>query len=352
MNVVLFRGGTGWQPIDYMAGLAAHLLGARITAVDSRSPKRGVWDRIRSLQPRKRGAEPCLLILPAPAALYLPQLLVDWQGRYGHVAAWVIDSFWEEWIPRLATYSRSFDHFFVTNPEDLTPWRRKTPTPVSVLPWGTDALDLGCGSGDRETDLLRVGRQPSQWEDDAANAAAAAQCGIRYVGRPPLIEDAKANQEGLMRAFGKSRYTLCFSNTIDRLGYTHKRREYVTARWMDALASGAVVAGIAPRCEVVRQLFWPEALLELGTTDRRAGLKTVHSMLQEWTPTIPWRNHHYALARLDWRWRFKTIAQHFGLAAPKLHAELGEISRKLERSGQSNALRCLEADSGRSNGSS
>ena len=175
-----------------------------------------------------------------------------------------IDSFWEEWIPRLAKYSRNFDHFFVTNPEDVPPWRKRTGTPTSVLPWGTDALGLGSPRADRETDLIRVGRQPKDWDDDDLNARSTAQFGIRYRGRPPLLKDPRENQAALMRAFADARYALCFSNTVDRLGYTHQGREYVTARWMDALASGAVVSGITPRCEVVRELFWQGALLGTG----------------------------------------------------------------------------------------
>ena len=225
-------------------------------------------------------------------------------------------------------YSRNIDHFFVSQPEDVGPWRTATGTPTGLLSIGTDVFGLGSSQGDRRVDILRVGRQPPEWDDDEDNARACAAVGLRYQGRPPLAENASVNQSLLMQAYANSRYAISFSNRMDRQSYTHRTREYVTFRWLDALAAGAVVAGVAPRCDMAAQYFWPGALLELGGIERASGLASIAEARRSWTPDVCMRNHREALLRLDWRWRFKVIADHFGLSTPKLDRELDEIRRR------------------------
>lgn len=308
-----------------MASLAARLLGARLTVLPHRLGSHSLAQRLSLLKPRRRGREACLLILPSPATLYECSALDGWQGRFGHVGAWIIDSFWHGWIPRLARLSGAIDHYFVTNPEDVAAWRRRTGRPTSVLEWGTDALHLGSEQPQREVDLQRVGRQPPQWDDDAASLTDAAALGVRFAGRPPMFDDPRENQAALMSAFSRAKFTLSFSNTVDRYGYTHSRREYITARWADALGAGAVVAGIPPRCEVVQGLLWSGALLRFRSAERKEGLHAVREALASWTPATAARNHRLALLRLDWRWRIARVAAHFDVTAPLLDAELASV---------------------------
>ena len=68
---------------------------------------------------------------------------------------------------------------------------------------------------------------------------------------------------------------------------------------------------------------------ELGSADRAAGLRVIRDALRSWTPAIPSHNHHQALARLDWRWRLKDIATHFGLSSEKLDRDLADIQTRL-----------------------
>jgi hypothetical protein len=131
----------------------------------------------------------------------------------------------------------------------------------------------------------------------------------------------------------RARFILAFSNAVDRQPYTHPTREYVTGRWMDALAAGAVVCGIPPECDVARQSFWPGALLRLGSTDRDAGLHAIRDAVQVWTPEIAVRNYHKALQHLDWRWRLRDLAPFFALDAPLLHRELSLLTAHLDSSG-------------------
>ena len=83
--------------------------------------------------------------------------------------------------------------------------------------------------------------------------------------------DPVANQASLMERLSRAKFTLSFSNAVSPASYTHPTREYLTGRWTDALASGAVVAGIAPACAATAELLWPAATLELATVDRADG---------------------------------------------------------------------------------
>lgn len=331
LEIVLLDAGGGYRVLKYVAALAAELLDARLTVVD-RSQPRSVWRaKLGMIRPRRRGATPCLLIAPTPGDLYDCDRVADWSGGFGHVAVFVTDSWVVEWVPRLVRYSRNFDHFFVTQPEDVGPWQKATGKPTGLLAMGADVLRLGSSSGARSVDVQRVGRQPPEWEDDDSNRTAAHREGLRYAGRPPVVEDGVANQRALAKAYANARYTLSFSNGVDRHSYTHHTREYVTFRWLDALSAGAVVAGVAPRCDMASRYFWPGALLELPGIGRTAGLAAIAEARKDWTPDVAARNYREALLRLDWRWQFKEVARHFGLSAPRLDQELEEIERRTSK---------------------
>jgi hypothetical protein len=44
--------------------------------------------------------------------------------RFNFIAAWVIDSFWVDRIPRFAKSSSYFDHIFITIEEGIERWSR------------------------------------------------------------------------------------------------------------------------------------------------------------------------------------------------------------------------------------
>ena len=161
--------------------------------------------------------------------------------------AWVFDSFWTNDVPRFVRFANIFDRIFVTELEDLKRWRKIVQTPVGWLPWGADALGLGSCNSERYLDVLRFGRQPPDWEDDAASKHACERWGLRFQGRPPYFEDASESEFSLMKILSRAKFTLSFSNSVSPSVQTHPHRQYLTARWTDALAAGAIVAGIPPR---------------------------------------------------------------------------------------------------------
>jgi hypothetical protein len=202
---------------------------------------------------------------------------------------------------------------------------------VSWLPWGSDVLGLGSCSTIRPWDVMRVGRQPDQWEDDASNEEAARTFGIAYHPRPHGHESWQENQTAIMTACGSAKFVLAFSNTAHRSTYTHPSRQYLTARWTDALASGAVVAGIPPREPSIDEMLWTGATLDLKTLDRHKGLSTIVEALGAWEPALVRTNHLMALQRLDWRWRFAEILRLAALSSTPLETELGNLRQQIEK---------------------
>jgi hypothetical protein len=316
--------GPGWHPVTHMVRLAAELLEAEVVVLpgDRRS---GLARKLSGLVPRSRGAEPCLLVCAGPPQLSSLLLVEEWRRRFGPVVAWVIDSFWTDWIPWTARFTRHVDRYFVTNEEEVEEWTRRTRTPTGWLPWGTDALRLGSGSAGRPYDLLRFGRQPAPWEDDEATVRACRARGLEFGGRPPTFDDATENERALMETLARSKFTLSFSNRVSPSVQTHPTREYITARWVDALAAGATVAGISPSCRAVESLLWPEALLDLGSTDREAGLAVLTQAVRSWTPERARLNHQRSLERLDWRWSLQAIADALGVTSRPLQADLERL---------------------------
>lgn len=312
-----------------MARLAAAQLDAELTVL---GPKRWGWrDRVSLLLPRSRGSEPCLIICTGPSDLHVAAELR--RRSAGRVVAWVFDSFWHQFTPRVARYSSHFDHIFVTEPEDLGAWRQMMRAPVDWLPWGSDVLGFGSANADRQVDLQRVGRQPPAWEDDEATARACAPMGLRFAGRPAFLADPEQGYRGLLESFSQAKFTLSFSNSVSPSVQTHPTREYITARWTDALAMGASVVGMPPRTKAVGELLWPGALVDTGTADRDASLGLIADAVRAWTPSRAAENHALALERLDWRWRFEKLAAALGISPAPLARDLARLRSEVARRG-------------------
>nr|NLI50306.1 glycosyltransferase family 1 protein [Propionibacterium sp.] len=165
---------------------------------------------------------------------------------------------------------------------------------------------------------------------DDANAAAAADAGLTYRGRPGFAGNPVESQQILTHALSRAKFALAFSNKHSPAAYTHPTREYLTARWTMALAAGASVAGIAPRCLATDELLWDGALVEFESTDRQEGLERLASAVAAWTPRCAQVNRAEALRKLDWRWRFREIAVLLGRRAPSLDDDLALLTEKLD----------------------
>lgn len=313
-------GGSGWGPIDELAELATRLLGGNLTTLDDRGEVSFLRKASASV-PRRRRTDRALLVLAAsPGHLAYAARRRHWLPGYRTTMAWVIDSFWSDRISRFARRHGQFDHIAITDPALVAEWADRTGAAVHLLRWGTDTLAVGEVSSHRPVDLVRIGRQPSAWDDDQRTISSARDLGLVVEGRPPLRTDARQNQKHVRNALGRAKFALAFTNLVSPAPYTHPTREYLTGRWTDALGAGATVAGVAPAAAATT--LWPAATVILDPTDLEVGLGQLRRHVDAWTSEIPAAHHRTAREHLDWRLRLKSIAELLDLEAPVLETEL------------------------------
>ncbi|WP_157103223.1 glycosyltransferase family 1 protein [Neomicrococcus aestuarii] len=264
-----------------------------------------------------------------PGQLYA--LLEDplWLGQYDSVAVWVIDSFWNERIPKVLRGTRRIDWIWVTDSNDVTDWQNFFGSRVGVLPWGTDAKAVNSDypPGQKSVDLLRVGRQPIAYEDDELIKADASKLGVSFAGRPNFGSNEDESSRNLHSALAESKAVLAFSNIYDTTTYTHPSKEYVTGRWMDSLAHGAAVAGVLPNTDTARSLVPPIGRILLDARDREAGLRSVRDWAEEWHLGTSTEIRKFAIENLDWRHRLSVVDKHFELHSETLANEIVELKR-------------------------
>ena len=323
----------GWSPIHYMIALAAELMDAQVLKIVSHKPSTiaKILSTVHGRSRNSRACESCILVCTGPGDLIRFLDVHEWRTRFEYLTAWIIDSFWLDHIPATIRFSTPFDHLFITSKEDVEKWKKITRTKVTWLPWGTDALRLGRGADNREYDATRVGRQPPEWNDDLVMLNDAKSFGIKYRGRPP--GDGLTPLENhlyLMKAYSNSKFVIAFSNAVNQERYTHPGREYLTGRWVDALGCGAIVAGVAPRDPNAEDLLWPGATLDFGSIHRNTGLAILAEALRMWRPEMAVKNHTMALRKLDWRWRFRLIADAIGVNPAGLSAELALLYQRID----------------------
>ncbi|MFV0452698.1 MAG: hypothetical protein ACK5LS_10750 [Propioniciclava sp.] len=329
VRVVLsqFPPGTGWDPVTLMGELLAESLSAELVRVPHAATD-ARWRRGLAVLPRRRGTDVTIVVAPQPVHLAAMLDAHHWLSGSAMVAGWVIDAFWTDRIPRMARRGGHLDHLFVTDAEVMLPWRQATGVPTSWLPWGTDAWRHGSRADDRPVDLQRIGRQPAGWDHDETVAARLARDELTFAGRPPFAAAVADNLALVHRAMARAKYVLAFSNRFSPAAYTHPDREYLTGRWLDALANGAGLAGIPPRCAAAERLLWPGALVELGIEPETATITTLREAANAWTPGFAAQTHRRALQTLDWRWRFGELVTTLGLDAPVLTEQLAAIERE------------------------
>ena len=154
--------------------------------------------------------------------------------------------------------------------------------------------------------------------------------GIKYRGRPDSTGlNSLQNQKLMMKAYGATKFILAFSNAVNRDPNNHPTTEYLTGRWVDALGCGCVVAGVAPRGPSPDEMLWAGATLELGGIRRGEGLQVLAFAITHWTADLAAANHLMALKRLDWRWRFKTLADNFAIRPAPLAVELDALDARI-----------------------
>ena len=315
---------TGWAPILHMQQMLAEVTGATIHDVSMTQSSR-LQSYLYAIKPRAQVRNECAAIFIATtgynARKFFP--VAKALGNFSRVAIWILDSFWTEAAERERHLIRKhFDLVFYTQRFDSDFYQDLFGSRATLLEWGTDALDLGSHNASRSIDLLRVGRQPASWDNDAETERLSKAKRLRFAGRPAMNEASETILRTLMKDhYSQTKFMLAHSNVAAPASYTHPTKAYITGRWTDALACGAVVAGMPPEGDL-HLLDWPEALLRLSNLDRDDGMERLAMAVQAWTPQVALRNHLGALRNLDWRWRFRKLVDALGVRAPKLDEEI------------------------------
>lgn len=326
-------GGPGWAPLHTMAELLGTYLKGNCEEVDATASLKPITKICAALPRVKVGQRLAVVIASDPGQLNaIAQTYLAFKP-YAAIYGWVIDSFWDDRIPRIAKATKTYTTIFVTDAADKKAWEARDVRNVEVLPWGTDVwsnLDARLVAADaKATDLLRVGRQPSAWEDDSHTAARAIEHHLVFRGRPGFGNSVAESVAILNTELSRAKTVLAFSVRASPAGYTHPTKDYITARWLDALAWGAVVVGQRPESAATEELLWEGATLDLSPTDVDAGLQTLSEVLPTLTPETARSNVLNSLESLDWRHRFKALLDCMGSNSPHLENDLRSMQDRL-----------------------
>lgn len=322
----------GWGPVTSMAALAGQLFETEPTFWHPARAYGRVRKVVSMLPQARRGGRALLLIASHPGDLLAAASMNALLGRYSRIGAWVFDSFWDERIPLFARWFDRFDTVWITDGELVPTYAQSLRSRVDWLPWGTDALSAARRAHDtsRGVDVLRLGRQPEAWDDDTQNAPDLAQRGLTYRGRFPDDGSGTRNQEIVEALLSDSKVVLASSPLANPSSYTHPTRDYVSARFTDAAAAGAVVVGQPPQCMAADLL--PEGLLvSADVTSFAAALDTIESAVNAYTPERAAALRRGALRTLDWRHRFARVAATLDVQAPALRSDLDLLDEALRR---------------------
>ncbi|MEM1277899.1 MAG: hypothetical protein AAGH74_15355 [Pseudomonadota bacterium] len=317
----------GWSTIFHVMEMIERLFGGHVETI--RSPRKSLVGRAiaRNRPVDRRGSSIALFVARGPHEVGRFMQTEAFAKSRKFRAIWLIDSFWTEMLPKGSL--RQFDLICYTQAFERDFYETRFGERALLMSIGTDALDLGRLGTERTIDLLRVGRQPSAWEDDAASAMVANELDLRFHGRPPYLEVGRPLQVDLMENwFSKSKFVLAQTNLVDDSRYTHPSKSYITGRWTDALACGASVAGVAPEDDIA-MIDWPGALLRFPKVDLRENLAQVADAARAWSPEQAKANHLASLRHLDWRWRLRDLADRLPVDTSALDAELDRLKARI-----------------------
>lgn len=331
--------GRGWSAVRYMAAMAARLLDLNLRFIPSLTASR--LKKLRHmLLPARHGTEPgAIYFLRWPVEIKSLMAHADFNRPRRFRALFIVESFWTDRVPS-ARLMRNFDLIMYMQKGDAAFYEALAPGRALYVPWGADVLDLGSHDPMRSVDVLRVGRQPEAWDDDARTSEMCQAAGLQFAGRPPAPEteasNPLANHPFLCGWYAKTKFVMAQTNLSGTAHNTHKTREYYTGRWVDALAAGATVAGQQPLSDKTSEdLLWPGATLHFEHVDLAENVEMLKQAVAEWTPQRARHNHLQALRKLDWRWRLAEMADRLEIKAPALDDDISRLQQRISEVGTS-----------------
>jgi hypothetical protein len=284
---------------------------------------------------RRRDMPGVIYLARHPSVVNVLTALEDFHQPKGFRVLWIVDSFGTEIMPS-ARVMRQFDLIVYMQKGEAAFYETLAPGRTLYLGWGADVLDLGSANPNRPVDVLRVGRQPEAWDDDDRSADICKAAGLRFSGRPPFVPldaaDPSAGHRDLCKRYAQTKFVIAHSNLAAPADYTHPTKEYLTGRWTDSLAAGAIVAGVQPYGDAsAEDLLWPGATLDFDRIDLAYNVEALREAAGRWTPADAAHNWREALIRLDWRWRLRALADALDITAPALKADLNRLEAEIKR---------------------
>jgi len=299
------HGKKGWVPILRLSHVLQELLAAELVDLE-KSRRSNVRARLATTFARtdttKDGA---VFLAQRPSVAHQLVLTPAFRAARSWRILWIIDSFHtEDDVPRHIL--DRFDLIAVMQLSEVAFYERLFPGRVIWAGWGADVLGMHpVPAMEKPVDILRVGRQPPAFRDDALTQERAGKRGLVYGGRPPDAPTSSTDPAEHLAAYYRSaKVVLASTNLADPSEYTHPTKEYLTGRWTDGLAAGCVIAGKPPYGDQsMEELLWPGSLLEIPVDDVDAALDAIAVALSRWTTRHAVENHAMSLERLDWRHR-------------------------------------------------
>ncbi|MDO5750309.1 MAG: glycosyltransferase [Rothia sp. (in: high G+C Gram-positive bacteria)] len=327
--IVGVPGGPGWYPVHEMAQMLGRYTGQAPIHIDPRASLKSL-PKILGRLPRIRGGNRSAIVIASdPGQLYAIAQLPYALKRYKAIYGWVIDSFWDDRIPAIAL-NNTYTTIYVADKDDLPDWQARGVKNLGVLPWGTDVWSSYSENLyiSKPVDIVRVGRQPEVYDNDQNSAQLAAERDMSFMGRPPFGESDEQSAQNLSQAYSNAKYLLAFSTKVSPQKYTHPTKEYITGRWTDALAHGIIVAGQVPATTTSRELLWDGATIEIDPFNAETGMDTLAEHVSRWNEEKARYNMRMALAKLDWRHRFKVLLDNAGISSESLEKDLREMAQQ------------------------
>lgn len=254
-----------------------------------------------------------LMVSLEGASLRLLSSIPQWRQRFDRVSAYVFDAWGPEIYPKFTSH---FDHLCVPMPEIVDSLQRHWSVPVSLLPFGADALVHGSSSSHRPIDLISYGRIPKADHtafSRAFNYPGSDRLYYRSTPRPlerspkvPYAQRSDQEDNGLLyHILRKTKIALAYDTL--QPGMRKFPHSFVTLRWFQGGAAGCAIVGKRPTTPAADQLLdWEDATIELPD-EPAARVACLQDLLQDSSrlQAIQHRNYLQNLSRHDWRLRIR-----------------------------------------------
>lgn len=278
-------------------------------------------------QSTEEGADLLIVVAMGPPALRMLNAIPRWRKRYGQVVAYVPDIYPPSEKMLDLGIVRDLDALFISYSQMVERVAALTPTPIYLLQQAADVLGGLPTRAEKPIGITAFGRQPvgltaaiaQQFTEPDSPSLAWWSPGTYPYSRTPELDRA-----GFLNMLRASQLTLCY-RFEDTNPQQYRGVSPFTARWFEAAAAGAAVAGSAPSCPEADS---PESIQTiLLSTDPLEAVSEIKVLLDSEVPReVAQQNLALAAKHHDWRHRIASILTTIGSGIPsQLEKEILEL---------------------------